>query len=51
MHVVGPIISDVVTPEGDGGSPVWWIVIGIGAALVLAGVARTLVRRRRRTPV
>lgn len=44
---MGPIIADVVTPESDGSSPVWWIVIGIGVALVLAGVARVLVRRSR----
>lgn len=47
MHVVGPIIGDVVTPESDSTNPVWWIVIGIGVALVLAGVARTVLRRRR----
>ncbi len=48
MHVLGPIIGDVSTPASDGSSPVWWIVIGIGVALVLAGVARVLVRRSRR---
>lgn len=48
MHVVGPIIGDVVTPESDSSSPVWWIVIGIGIALIIAGAARTLVRRSRR---
>ena len=47
MHVVGPIIGDVVTPESDSTNPVWWVVIGIGVALVIAGVLRTVVRRRR----